>query len=165
MAKLSVQEELAIALKAVALDADPKKTSLEIAREFCAAEEELIAPFVAEWIAEKVARIIRWHRAKARHDANPQLLFEESLGFHHLPKKLAYKGKPLPRGESTIGAFRRLAVELRREDSPALKEALAAVALMEKYTPAKRTITWDEVVKHEAGAEKGKGKKAGKKEG
>lgn len=158
MPRLTSLEELDVAIGLAATDADSSIQSLTIAREFYSEYRELVAQFSDQWIIEKLATLIAKHRTKARRESNQQLVFEVSLGFKRLPKKIELKpGESVPRSQATVTAFRKLAAKLRKEESPALVETLHAIELMQPYTKGgARDITWGEVIELEA-------KKAAKK--
>jgi hypothetical protein len=158
MAKLTTAEELDIAIKAAARDADPGLTSREIAAELYRSEPELIEAFRDDWITDKLASLIAKHRTAIRRADSPQLVFEEMLGFARLPARFPSRsGKPIPREVATIGAVRRLRIELRKKGHPALKEADHMIALMEKHVKKNHRITWGEVVQREAEKAKSRG--------
>lgn len=151
MAKLSIAEKLDVAVKDCARATDSSVTSLQAAEEFYADEAELVEPFVRVWVIRRLAQLIGKHRAQARRESQPQLMFEEALGFKRLPKRIEVEpGKRVPRAEATIGVFRRLAARLSDRESPALEAANRAIALMATYTPDEPRITWGKVVELEA---------------
>jgi hypothetical protein len=151
VSKLTALEELDVALRNAARDAQPDETSRQIAEQFCESERRLIEAFRAEWVIEKVAVLIGKHRAKVRRESQPQLVFEGLLGFRRLPRTIEIEpGKKVRRGDATIGVFRTLVSQLRDRESPALKEANQAIALMAQYTPTEPRITWAEVAEREA---------------
>src|SRR5437879_3875669 len=135
MPRLTVAEELDVAIKGAARDADPKTPSVQVAETFYTDNRELVSSFADRWMIEKLAMLIGKDRAKARRENNPQLVIEGTLGIKRLPKKIEIKpGEKIARGQATIGAFRKLASELRQQEHPALPAANAAIALMSKYT-------------------------------
>ena len=151
MQKLSPEDQLDIAIKNAARDADPKMTSREVAQEFYESNRPFVEPFVSLYVVEQLARVIGSYRAKARREKNPQLVWEGMLGIRHLPSRLKGKdGKSVARGEATIGFYQSRAAELGKRDSPERTAALRVVELMAKYTPQNRTITWAEVAEMEA---------------
>jgi hypothetical protein len=152
MPKLSLAERLDVAIKEAAANADLLKiSSRQAAAEFHRDQPGLVDPFVKDWIVEKLASIIGGHRTKARRAANPQLAFEEALGFKHLPAKIEMKdGKKIARADATMGALRILASHLGQKETPAQKEVQQAIILMSQYTADNQRITWGEVVKREA---------------
>lgn len=151
MGKLSLEEQLDIAIKAAARDAEPHVTSREVAAEWYRSEPELFAPFLDVWVTEKLASLIAKHRTAIRRASNPQLELEGLLGFAHLPKKLTLRsGDRVKRSEATIKCFRRHRGALWKASHPGLDEVDRAIALMEKYIPENRSITWGEVVQREA---------------
>jgi hypothetical protein len=151
MPKLSAAEQLDIAIMNAARDADPSMPTFRVAEEFYGSNRQLIQPFTDPWVIAKLAMLIGKDRAKVRRENNPQLVFEDILGLKRLPKKLKLKsGKDVRRGESTIEGFRRWAVELRKQDHPALEYALRAIEMMASYTPTEPHITWAEVLEREA---------------
>ena len=158
MPKLTPLEELDVAIRLAATDADLSIRSLEIARDFYASNRELVAHVADEWIVEKLTALIRKHRAKARRDGDAQLVLEGVLGFARLPKKLKDRaGRTVIRAEATTPFFRKLVADLRKTKSPALDEAERALELMQSYSDERGVrTTWGEVVEREA-------KKAGKK--
>jgi hypothetical protein len=155
MPKLTQLEELDIALKLVAQDAEPGTASAQLAADFCQENRELIEPFLIEWAIEKVTALIAKYRRTKRHGAtrpaDPQLVFEEMLGFKHLPAKVpGPSGNSIPRLKATVGAFRRLVNQRRKIADPILQDALRAIDLMEPYVAESQRITWREVLKKEA---------------
>ena len=63
MAKLSVAEELVAAIKAAANEAR-EQPSRTVAEAFYDGERALVRQFEREWIIEKLAALIRQHRAR-----------------------------------------------------------------------------------------------------
>lgn len=152
MPKLSAAARLDAAIKNAAETAVPGITSLQLAEQFYADEEALLEPFIRPWVIQRLAQLIGKHRATVRRESQPQLMFEESLGFRRLPKRIEVEpGKKIPRAEATIGVFRQLASRLREKESPALEAANRAIELMAKYTASEPRITWGVVVEREAG--------------
>jgi hypothetical protein len=151
MAKLTQLEELDIAIKLTARDAEQGVTSSQLAVEFYDANREMIEPFIRQWVVSKLANLIGKHRARAKREANPQLTFESMLGFKHLPTRVeVVPGETVARADSKIQPWRRLARSLTRMPNPAREEALRVVAIMTPYTEKERNITWGEVLKREA---------------
>jgi hypothetical protein len=151
MAKLTQLEELDIAIKTAARDAEPGVTSSHIAAEFYDSNLELVEPFIRSWVISKLASLIGKHRARTKRESNPQLTFEGMLGFKHLPARIEVApGETVARADSKIEAWRRLARTLTKKPNPAREEALKVVAIMTPYTEKEKNITWGEVVKREA---------------
>ena len=151
MPRLTTFEQFDIAIKSAARDADSDATNAEVAEEFYRDNLELLEPFVRQWVVEKLAGLIRKHRVKARRAANPQLVFEEMLGFKHLPATIeTADGRRVKRADATIGIFRQLVSQLRDRESAGLHEANEAIALMAAYTAAEPRITWKRVLEREA---------------
>jgi len=139
-----------VALRNAARDADSKTGSRQVAEQLYRDERTLFESFIDQWVIEKLASIIGKHRARMRREANEQLMFEESLGFKRLPRTIEVApGERIARANATIGVFRRLAVQLRNTESPALAEANRAIELMSKYTAGHPRITWAKVLKEE----------------
>jgi hypothetical protein len=160
MPKLTQLQELDLAIKFAAQEADPKVTSFQVAEEFYESQRELIDPFTPQWVVEKLSDLIRKYRWKARRENDRQLVLEELLGFKHLPRKIEVApGEIVLRSDATIEVFRKLATQLRKRKGPLLEEVEGVIALMERYTKrGGRTITWAEVREKEA-------EKKAKKEG
>lgn len=152
MPKLTQLEEFASAIKTAAHEAEAGTSNMQTAHDFYESNRELVAPFIDQWVIQKLSILIGKHRKKTRLASNQQLSFEESLGFKHLPKTIHVFGKDVPRGKATIQAFRALVTQLRRQKSVALEEAERAVELMAPYAAVKQDnrITWAEVLKREA---------------
>lgn len=158
MPKLTQLEELAIAIRLAATDAESSVRSRAIAEAFVDSNEELVAPYKQEWAIEKVTTLVAKHRAKARRERDQQLVLEGTIGFSRLPRKLTNRsGQSFPRSQATTPYFRKLVADLRKQKSPLLEEAERALALIHSYsTVGGGRTTWGEVVEREA-------KKAGKK--
>lgn len=149
--RLTALEELRAAIRTTARECDPKQTSSEAASQFYADNRELIASVADQWIIEKLAALIGKQRAKARRENNPQLVLEGMLGFTHLPATIEVEpGTRVRREEATIQVFRKLVRNLKNRSTPAVEEAERAIALMSKYTPQNRRITWKQVLEKEA---------------
>jgi hypothetical protein len=153
MAKLSAAEQLDAAIRNAARAADSGTSSLEVAKEFYAEQRELLEPFIPDWVIQRLAQLIGKHRAKERRANTPLLLFEDAVGIKRLPRRFEVKpGERIRREDATIRAMEKLVAQLRKQESPALTDALSAVALMSKYTVKEPHITWGEVVEREAKA-------------
>lgn len=154
MPKLTQLEELDIALKSVAKDAERGTASAQLAADFCRENAELIEPFLIEWAVEKVTALIAKYRRSKRHGygrvTDPQLVFEQMIGFKYLPAKVPGTNGNIPRLKATVGAFRRLVNQRRKISDPILQDALRAIDLMEPYVAESQRITWREVLKREA---------------
>ena len=149
--KLSPIEELDVAIKAAARDAELSVPSREIAERLCEEASDLVAHFRDEWAVEKITGLIRWHRAKARRAADQQLAFEGVLGLMHLPRKIALKsGVKVPHQDATIGQWRQHRALLWKAGNPGLEEADMVIELMGKHTKKHPTITFAEVAAIEA---------------
>ncbi len=147
MPKLTQLEELDVAIKMAAADADRAASNVEVATEFYESHGELIEHLVKQWTIDRLAILIGKHRRQTKRASNAQLVFEEVLGLKHLPGRLEVKpGKTVPRAAAKIGAFRKLA----KQKSPAQVEARRIVALMAPYTKKNSNITYGEVLKKEA---------------
>jgi hypothetical protein len=151
MPKLTQLEELDMAIKLAARDAEPGVISTRIADEFYDTNRELIEPFIRQWVVSKLASLIGKHRARTRRERNPQLVFESMLGFKNLPTRIEVSpGETIPRADAKIQPWRQLARTLTKQPNPAREEALRVVAIMAPYTEKERNITWGEVLKREA---------------
>lgn len=163
MAKLTPLEELDVAIRLAATDADSSTRSREVAREFYESNRELIAEAADEWIIEKLAVLIARHRAKVRRENDRQLVLEGTLGFARLPKRMKDRaGRSVFRSDATTPFFRKLVADLRKAKSPALEEAERALGLIQAYSKQRGVrTTWSEVLEREAEAAKKAKKKAG----
>jgi|SRR5579859_979861 len=157
MPRLDQLEELDVALKTAAKEADPKTASRQVAEEFYDSHRKLIEPLIAEWVVEKIAGLIGKLRAKKRRESNRQLVFQAKLGFAHIPQTVDLgSGQVIATGEATRKVFRKLKVQLRkakiRSLEPIMEEIKRADALFARYTRSKKTehITWAEIVEKEA---------------
>lgn len=152
MTKLSIAEELDVAIKSAARDAESSETSLQVAQQFYDSQRSTIDPFIADWVIQKLAGLIAKHRLKIRQDANAQLGFELVLGLK-MPRRLPpaeKRGKRMLIEDASINKLREYATELRKRKSPALAQVENAIELMQKYTRKKKRITWGEVARLEA---------------
>ena len=151
MPKLTVLEELDIAIKLAAKDAEPGVTSRIVAAEFYTDNMEMVAPFIREWVISKLASLIGKHRARTKRQANPQLTFESMLGFKNMPAKIELEsGESVPRADATIRPWRKFARSLTKQPNRARVQALRVVELMAPYAATEKGITWGEVAKREA---------------
>jgi hypothetical protein len=144
--------QLAAGIRNAAAEALAETATLQVAEEFYDANTALIEPLERDWIIRKLAGWIGKHRAKLRRTSDTQLILEGMLGgFTHLPRKIEIvPGKMVDRGDSTIGPYRKLATQLRKEKSQALEAALRVIELMAPHSKKKRRITWNEVLEKEA---------------
>ena len=151
MPKFTPLEELDIAIKLAAKDAEKGSTSSIVAGEFYEANREMVEPFVRQWVISKLASLIGKYRSRARQEANPQLTFESMLGFKKLPSKIEVRaGESIDRSEAKIEAWRKFARSLTRQPNPQRVEALKVIALMAPHAQTEKNITWGEVAKREA---------------
>ena len=151
MPKVTDLEELEIAIRLTAEDADPRTPSIQLAREFYGEHRELVAGVADQWITEKLAKLIQQRRLIARREANQQLVIEGMLGFTRLPKRIEVRpGELVPRAQATSAVFRKLVAQLRKEKSPALLEAINALELIQRYSKDGQHPTWAEVIEKEA---------------
>lgn len=149
--KLTVLEELDIAIKLAARDAEPGIRSNRIADEFYDSNRDLLVPFIRQWVVSKLASLIGKHRATVKRENNPQLAFEGMLGFKNLPATIEVApGETVPRADSKIQAWRKLARSLTKKPNPARDQALKVVEIMAPHSKRKKNITWGEVAKLEA---------------
>lgn len=132
-------------------DAPPGTPTAQLAAEFYEANRKLVEPLIREWTIQKLASLIGKQRAKIRRSSSQQLVFEGMLGFKHLPATIATaSGESVPRGEATIGVYRKLEARLRRTTTPALEEVQRAIKLMEPHVAENQRVTWAEVLEREA---------------
>lgn len=151
MPKISVLEELETVIRSAAREADARAANAQIAEQLYESHAKVIAPFIAEWVIEKLGSLVGKHRADIRMENAPQMiLFDLSLGIKGFPRTLHWEGKRIPRQQATVSAFRGVVDKLRDRESPALQRARIALSLMEKYSKTKKRITWGEVMEIEA---------------
>ena len=149
--KLTALEELSAAIRTAAKEALPNVASRQAAEEFYATHSGQIEPFVREWAIEKLASLIRWHRAKLSRDSKPQYAFEKLLGFKRLPQRIVLKsGEQVARESATLGQWREFRSRLYDQGHPLLEQADRVIAMMEKYTPKQRTISYGDALSLEA---------------
>jgi hypothetical protein len=141
-------ENLQKTLRRAALDAEPHLSSLAIAEALYDAEPRLIQEFSREWIVDRLATLLRLHRAKARVEESPQML----LGFSKLPVAFVPKlgGKRIDLGAATLMDLRQFRSRILGRKSPRLDEVEKAIALMEPYARKEHGITFGEVAEKAA---------------
>lgn len=154
MPKLTVQEELDVALRSAAAGADSGSSSWQIAERFWDSDHDLLEPFIADWVMEKIALLIRKHRRFIKREQQPQLVLfeaeERSLGIGRIPKRLQRDKKKIIRQDAQLKDLEKLAAELAKRKLPALEDVRKSIALMRRHTRSHPRITWAEVVHLEA---------------
>jgi len=154
MARLTVEEQLDVAIKDAALYGDPDASSRRVAEDLYEREEALIEHFAREWVIEKLAGLIRLRRTKARPVDEAQMV----LGFTRLPRQIPLtSGKKIAFMDATLHKLKQYRSVICKRKSPALVQLDAAIGLMQKYTPENPGIKVAQVFALEAKAAK-KGK-------
>jgi hypothetical protein len=153
MPKLQHYAELDRGLRIAAENAPSDVPTTRLAEQFYEANRDIVGPMVDGWIVEKLAALIGKHRAKVRRAESQQLVFEEMLGFTHLPSKITLKsGEKVKRAEATRGQLRQERSRRVKDHGPVVQELDSAIELMGKYSRSRkhRKITWAEVLEKEA---------------
>jgi hypothetical protein len=142
MAKLTLAEELDAAIRMAAREADSSFSNWQIAEKLYDSQPELMAQFTRDWVIEKLASLLRGHRAAERKASDPQL----TLGFA-LPRSIVLKdGNKVPAEDATLGKLTQYRAQIRKRRPRLLESIDKAIVVMRKYARKKRGITWGEVV-------------------
>lgn len=149
MAKLTVEEELDVAFKLAAKEADSgptRQSSREAATEFYRSERKLIAPFAEDWIIDKIASVLSKERTKLRRERDRQYSL---VGFKPPRRFVLPSGEKEEWGKATLHALKqgRAVVWQQHKDykHPAVQKFDKAIAFMEN-APRQHGLTWNEVI-------------------
>jgi len=150
MMRLSVAEELDIAISTAAREAEPGAPSRSVAETLYDSIPDLVEHFSREWIVEKLTSFIRRRRFKLRGETDVQL----SLGFTVPCRILLSSGQQIRFGETTLWKLRLHRAQVWKQHRGDKHRAVAnldkAIDLMQKYASGQPGITYSEVLRKEA---------------
>jgi hypothetical protein len=134
MPKLTVFEELSIAIRAAAVE---RGSSRELAERFYENEPDFVRQFQREWAIGTLRLMIAKERGKARKKS-----VRQRLGFGTVGKVILRSGEPYRDATATLWTLQQLRKQLGATDHPALAEVVKRIEFLTPYAHAERGITF-----------------------
>jgi hypothetical protein len=141
-------EELEAAIRVVAREADPKTPSREVAVTMYESEPGLIDQFVATWVIDKLATLIRRHRSRPEPD------LQLRLGLKKLPRRIVRGAERVKLLDLKLPEVRRVRADVWKRGAPELRDLDRALAIHAKHARERRKITLGQALEIEASKRK-----------